>query len=83
MNMAKAAVKLFEGNLRYSNGEPVKGVISDMTIGRVVESVACAEWFRKAGLDIALTVPPCLCYEFLYRMPNVNNELYVSNDIRV
>ena len=24
MNMAKAAAKLFEENLRYSNGEPVK-----------------------------------------------------------
>ena len=35
MNMAKSAAKLFEENLRYSNGEPVKVVIADTTIGRV------------------------------------------------
>ena len=49
MNMAKAAAKLFEENLRYSNGEPVKVVISDTTIGRVAESATCAEQFRKAN----------------------------------
>ena len=27
MNMAKSAAKLFEENLRYTNGEPVKVVI--------------------------------------------------------
>ena len=32
MNMAKSAAKLFEENLRYSNGEPVKVVISETTI---------------------------------------------------
>ncbi len=62
MNMAKAAAKLFEENLRYSNGEPVRVVIADTTIGRVAESAACAEKFRKAGVDITLTVTPCWCY---------------------
>ena len=33
MNMAKTAKALFEENLRYSNGEPVKVVISNTTIG--------------------------------------------------
>ena len=51
MNMAKSAAKLFEENLRYSNGEPVKVVIADTTIGRVGESAACAEKFRKEGVD--------------------------------
>ena len=46
MNMAKSAAKLFEENLRYSNGEPVKVVIADTTIGRVGESAACADKFR-------------------------------------
>ena len=32
MGMALAAKKLFEENIRYSNGEPVKVVISDTTI---------------------------------------------------
>jgi len=62
MNMAKAAAKLFEENLKYSNGEPVKVVIADTTIGRVAEAAACADKFKKAGVDIILTVTPCWCY---------------------
>ena len=62
MNMAKSAAKLFEENLKYSNGEPVKVVIADTTIGRVGESAACAEKFRREGVDITLTVTPCWCY---------------------
>ncbi|MDY3917445.1 MAG: L-fucose isomerase [Candidatus Limivivens sp.] len=62
MNMAKSAAKLFEENLRYSNGEPVKVVIADTTIGRVAESAACADKFRREGVDITLTVTPCWCY---------------------
>ena len=62
MNMAKSAAKLFEENLKYSNGEPVKVVIADTTIGRVGEAAACADKFRKEGVDITLTVTPCWCY---------------------
>ena len=62
MAMAQAAKKLFEENLCYSNGKPVKVVISDTTIGRVAESAACANQFKKAGVDITLTVTPCWCY---------------------
>ncbi|MBP3918962.1 MAG: L-fucose isomerase [Clostridia bacterium] len=62
MNMAKAAKKLFEENLRYSNGDPVKVIISDTTIGRAGESAQCAAQFKKAGVDITLTVTPCWCY---------------------
>jgi L-fucose isomerase len=62
MEMAKAAAKLFEENLKYSNGEPVKVVIADTTIGRVAESAACAAKFKKEGVDITLTVTPCWCY---------------------
>ncbi len=62
MNMAKAAAKLFEENLKYSNGEPVKVVIADTTIGRVAEAAACANKFKKEGVDITLTVTPCWCY---------------------
>lgn len=62
MGMAKAAKKLFEENIRYSNGEPVKVVIADTTIGRVGETAACAEKFRREGVDITLTVTPCWCY---------------------
>lgn len=62
MNMAKSAAKLFEENLKYSNGEPVKVVIADTTIGRVSEAAACEDKFRKEGVDITLTVTPCWCY---------------------
>lgn len=62
MNMAKAAAALFTENLRYSNGEPVKVIIADTTIGRVAEAAASADKFRKAGVDITLTVTPCWCY---------------------
>ena len=62
MNMAKAAAKLLEENLKYTNGEPVRVVIADTTIGRVAEAAACADKFKKAGVDITLTVTPCWCY---------------------
>ena len=62
MGMAKAAAKLFTENLKYTNGEPVKVVIADTTIGRVAESAQVAEQFKKAGVDITLTVTPCWCY---------------------
>lgn len=62
MNMAKAAAELFTSTLYYSNGEPVKVVIADTTIGRVAEAAACADKFKKAGVDITLTVTPCWCY---------------------
>ena len=62
MNMAKSAAKLFEENLKYSNGEPVKVVIADTTIGRVAEAAACAAKFKKEGVDITLTVTPCWCF---------------------
>ena len=62
MAMAQAAKKLFEENLKYSNGEPVKVVIADTTIGRVAEAAACEEKFRREGGAVTLTVTPCWCY---------------------
>ena len=62
MGMAQRAKKLYEDNLRYSDGTPVKVVIADTTIGRVRESAACAEKFKKEGVEITLTVTPCWCY---------------------
>lgn len=62
MNMARAAAKLFTDNIRYSNGDSVKVVIADSTIGRVGEAAACADKFRREGVDITLTVTPCWCY---------------------
>ena len=62
MTLAMAAKKLFEENLYYSNGEHVRVVIADKTIGRVPEAAACAEKFRREGVDITLSVTPCWCY---------------------
>lgn len=62
MNMARSAKKLFEENLRYSNGEPVRVVIADTTIGRVGETAQVEAQFRREGVSITLTVTPCWCY---------------------
>ena len=62
MNMAKSAAALFEENLKYCNGDPVKVVIADTTIGRVAEAAACEAKFKKEGVAITLTVTPCWCY---------------------
>ena len=62
MALALAAKKLFEENLYYSNGEHVKVVIADTSIGRVPEAAACADKFRREGVDITLSVTPCWCY---------------------
>ncbi len=62
MNMARSAAKLIEENIFYSNGEPARVVIADTTIGRVAEAAACAEKFKREGVDITITVTPCWCY---------------------
>ena len=62
MNMAKSAAKLISDNVFYSDGEPVKVIIADTTIGRVAEAAACADKFKMAGVDVTLTVTPCWCY---------------------
>ena len=60
--MAEAAKKLFEENLCYSDGTPVKVVMADTTIGRVPETAACAEKFKKENVAVTLSVTPCWCY---------------------
>ena len=62
MRMAEEAAELFRANVRCPDGEPVKVVIADGTIGRVAEAAACAEKFRRECVDITLTVTPCWCY---------------------
>ena len=62
MAMAQTAAQLYRENLRYSDGTPVKVVVSDTTIGRVAEAAQCAAQFKKEGVDITLSVTPCWCY---------------------
>lgn len=62
MNMAKNVAAWLEKELKHMDGSPVQCVIADSTIGRVAESAACAEKFRKEGVGITITVTPCWCY---------------------
>ena len=62
MNMAKAAVKLIEENLRFPSGEKVECVIADTTIGGVAEAAMCADKFEREGVGVSLTVTPAWCY---------------------
>ena len=62
MNMAKSVVDLLTSTLRYPDGSPVQCVVADSTIGRVAESAACAEKFRREGVGITISVTPSWCY---------------------
>ena len=62
MNMAKSVVSLITRELKYPDGSPVECVIADSTIGRVAESAACAEKFRRENVGVTITVTPCWCY---------------------
>ena len=62
MNMAKSVASLLTSSLKYPDGTPVQCVISDSTIGRVAESAACAEKFKRENVGVTITVTPCWCY---------------------
>lgn len=62
MDMAKAAARLIEENLRFPGGEKVECVISNTTIGGVAEAALCADQFEREGVGVSLTVTPCWCY---------------------
>ncbi|MCK5820462.1 MAG: L-fucose isomerase [Bacteroidales bacterium] len=62
MNMAQAAAKLIEDNLRFPSGEKVECVIADTNIGGVAEAAMCADKFQREGVGVSLTVTPCWCY---------------------
>lgn len=62
MNMARIAARLIEENLRFSSGERVECVISDITIGGIADAACCADQFEREGVAVSLTVTPCWCY---------------------
>jgi L-fucose/D-arabinose isomerase len=62
MDLAKAAARLIEQNLRFSGGENVECVIADSTIGGVAEAAMCADKFEREGVGVSLTVTPAWCY---------------------
>ncbi len=62
MNMAHAAKKLIEENLRYPDGTAVECVISPTTIGGGAEAFECENFFRTQNVCATLSVTPCWCY---------------------
>jgi L-fucose isomerase len=62
MEMAENVAQLITAKLKYPDGTPVQCVLSDTTIGRVGESAACAEKFRRKCVGVTITVTPCWCY---------------------
>ena len=62
MNMAKSVVDLLTANIKYPDGTPVQCIIADSTIGRVAESAACSDKFKKENVGVTITVTPCWCY---------------------
>lgn len=62
MNMAKAAARFIEENLRFPSGEKVECVIAETTIGGVADAAMCADLFAREGVGVSLTVTPCWCY---------------------
>ncbi len=62
MNMAKSVVDFLTSTLKYPDGTPVQCVIADSTIGRVAESAACAEKFKRENVGVTISVTPCWCY---------------------
>ncbi|WP_223170172.1 L-fucose isomerase [Maribacter aquimaris] len=62
MDMAKAAAELIQDTLRFPSGEKIECVIADTTIGGVADAAACADKFKREGVEVSLTVTPCWCY---------------------
>jgi L-fucose isomerase len=62
MNMARSAARLIESTLRHANGEPVRCIIADTTIGGTAEAAMCEEKFLANNVGLSLTVTPCWCY---------------------
>ena len=62
MNMVKSVVELLTATLKYPDGTPIQCISADTTIGRVAESAACAEKFKKENVGVTISVTPCWCY---------------------
>ena len=62
MEMAKTVASLYEKQLRYPDGEPVKCVIADTCIGGIKEAVSCDEKFKSENVGVSLSVTPCWAY---------------------
>ncbi|MDR1928191.1 MAG: L-fucose isomerase [Oscillospiraceae bacterium] len=61
-SLASAAKALIEQNCRYSDGSPVRCVLSPCTIGGSAEAGKCADFFAAQNVCATLSVTPCWCY---------------------
>ncbi len=62
MATARNVAELISSNLRYPDGTPVRCVIADGTIGRVVEAAACEKKFAENNVGASISVTTCWCY---------------------
>lgn len=62
MDLARAAARLIEENVKFPSGEKVECVISHTTIGGVADAAHCADQFARDGVGVSLTVTPAWCY---------------------
>jgi L-fucose/D-arabinose isomerase len=62
MALARTLATTISDELRYPNGEPVRCVIADRTIGRVAEAAAADEKFRGENVGATISVTPAWCY---------------------
>ncbi|MDR1497249.1 MAG: L-fucose isomerase [Puniceicoccales bacterium] len=62
MSLAKTVAHLISSSIRLPDGDPVRCVIADTTIGGVAEAAACAEKFRHENVGVSITVTQCWCY---------------------
>lgn len=60
--MAYAVKNLLESKVYCPSGENVEVIVASHSIGRVTEAAACAEEFRRKGVNITISVTPCWCY---------------------
>ncbi|HLL45051.1 MAG TPA: L-fucose isomerase, partial [Segetibacter sp.] len=62
MKMAQNVAALYEKELRYPDGTPVRCVIADQSIGGVHEANMCAKKFEANNVGVSLSVTPCWAY---------------------
>lgn len=62
MGMARQVVSLFEKELKYPDGSPVRCIIASSCIGGVREAADCAEKFKRENVGVSLSVTPCWAY---------------------
>lgn len=62
LEMARAAAKLIEENLRHASGQPVECVVPDFCIGGAAEAAKMEAFFDGKNVAVSLSITPCWCY---------------------